>query len=244
MTTITSAEETSGSGVYETPASLLGSRMNLRTSPRKLITGIAAVGLFGLLAACKPVVGNLNDKTPPVISFTVGGHAVSANHPFHMGSTAQQVVATASDSGGVDSLETAIVNHFVCTAGGASDAETDSNPQALRGFDYSLDQHVYFAHRTTPDAFWPDTNNNGVNDPSEHNLRYNQLVVISEASIVQLSVDAYTPGSDCIMSDGTTHGVVSSDVLVITATATNARSEILSAPHSQGTTNTSITLTL
>lgn len=230
--------------MYEAAASPLRKDMTHHTSTRNIITGVAAIGLVGLLAACKPVVGNLNDKTPPVISFSVGGHPVTASHAYHMGATAQQIIATAGDSGGVDSLETAIINHFVCAAGGVSVAETDSNPQALRGFDYSLDQHVYFAHRTSPDAFWPDTNNNGVNDPSEHNLRYNQLIVISEASIVQLSVDAYKPGSDCLMPDGTTHGTVSSDVLVITATATNARSEILSAPKSQGTTNTSITITL
>jgi hypothetical protein len=218
--------------------------MNMSSNRTRLAAGATVLGLVGVLSACKPVVGNLNDKTAPAITFSVGGHNVVAGHTYHMGNTAKQIVTTATDSGGIDYIETAVVNHLVCTSGATHAAETDSNPQALRGFDYSLDQHVYFAHRTTPDAFWPDINGNGVNDASEHNWRYDQLGVTTEASIVQLSVDAYHPGSDCLMPNGTTHGTVSSNFLVITATAKNARSEILSAPVSQGTRNASITLTL
>ncbi|HEY4333100.1 MAG TPA: hypothetical protein VGM78_11045 [Ilumatobacteraceae bacterium] len=217
--------------------------MNITSNRKRLSTlGLAGLGVTVLLTACQPVVGNKNDHTPPKISFTIAGNTVPNNGSYDVFGVGYDVLVTATDQGGVDSVETAIENHFTCTAGGTSQDEVDSNPQALRGFDYSLDQHVYFAHRTAPDAFWPDVNNDHVEQTAERKLRYNQLIVLDEASIVQLSLDAYKVGSDCLMSDGTTHGTVSAGHLILTATATNVRSEVAGAPASQSTTTKYIEL--
>ncbi len=204
--------------------------------------GAAAAGITVLLTACQPVVGSKTDTTPPKISFSVAGNTVPNNGSYDVFGTAYQVVVKASDNGGVDSVLTSIENHFTCTAGSTSEDLTDSNPQALRGYDYSLDQHTYFAQRTTPDNFWPDHNNNHVNDAPDHKYRFDQLLLVDEPSIVQLSLDAYKVGSDCIMSDGTTHGSVTAGHIVIRATAKNVRSEVAGAPASQSTTTAFIEL--
>jgi hypothetical protein len=216
----------------------MSSMNNTASSLRKRLSTVtlAAAGITVLLTACQPVVGNKNDTTPPKISFSVAGNTVPNDGSFDVFGKGYDIVVTATDPGGVDTLETSIQNYFTCTAGGLSEDHTDQNPQALRGFDYSLDQHVYYGHRLAPDTFFPDHNGNHVNDVSDHKYRYNQLIVLDEASIVQLSLDAYKVGADCIMDDGTTHGSVTASHIDVVAVATNVRGEIAGAPVSQTTT--------
>lgn len=219
--------------MYSTPSKTLDNDMGICRTHKRIIAGAASLGLIAALSACRPVTGNLHDLTPPSINFSVNG--VAASGSVTLGGVGQQIVITATDTGGVESLETAIENHFICTAGASAVAESDTNPMSLKGYDYSIIEHAYLAHRTAPDDFWPDKNNNGVKDVSEHKLRYDQLIVIDDASLVQQSLDTYHSGADCLLPDGTTHGTVSGDRLLITATAKNTRSEIASAPASQST---------
>jgi hypothetical protein len=209
--------------------------MRTRSSHHKLLIGSVATVSLVALSACKPVVGNLSDQTPPKITFTVNGNTVPNNGSYDVFGIGYQVIIKATDSGGIESIETAIENHFTCTAGSVGAAETDTNPSSLKGYDYSIATHSYNAHRTSPDDFWPDVNNNHVKDVAERKLRYNELLVIDDKALVQQSFDAYADGAVCVMPDGTTNGTVSHDELTIRATAKNTRSEILSAPSSQST---------
>ncbi len=215
-----------------------------RHPSRRTIAGAAtAAGAVALLSACQPVPGNLKDTTPPAITFKVGGTAVAAGSTIHLGSAAKEIVITAKDGGGIESLFTSLENRFVCTHGSASITETDTNPASNKGYGYDISTHSYLAQRTAPDDFWPDVDHDGVKDASEHHLRYDELFVVQSKSIVQQSINAYTVGSDCLMADGTTHGTVTSSKLIVRATAVNTRGEILSAPTAQKRTVAKLTIT-
>lgn len=198
---------------------------------RTALFASVGAGAALLLSACEAVPGNLRDTSPPSITFTYGSTVVP-NGTTKLVNSAKQLLIKGKDSGGMESIETAIVSHVTCTRLGVHAHLSDTNPQSLKGYEYFMPDQVYYAHRTTPDGFWPDANNNGINDPSEHHLRYNELWIVDSKELVGQSFAANSLGEDCVMPSGKT-GTITDSYLEVTATARNTRSEIASAPLSQ-----------
>ena len=211
-------------------------------TPRRCLPVLAGAVVVAR-SACTPVVADHADTTPPTITWRLDGAVVAGGSTVHVSPAGVEVMLVGHDHGGMDVLEFAPENHITCTAGSVSQDQTDVNPQWLRGYDYSLDQHVYFGHRIAPDDFWPDVNHDGIEQTRERRLRYDDLVLGFARADVAIAVTIDAVGTACLLQDGTTPGTVTRSNVVLTASAQNARSEV-SGLTSQTTTTSTVTLTL
>jgi hypothetical protein len=180
-----------------------------------------AVPALALLGACQPVTGDPNDISPPAISFWVGDQTVAGGVTLAaLPPAGVRVVAT--DPGGMTSLDVTNIAVFDCLAVGRREVQS-AQLIDIPATQYDAAQHVY--HGPNGD-FWPDADGDGVNDPAEQALRYDQLLQDVDVEYLQ-SINGIE-GSPCTMSDGSA-GTSAVRYVLIEAYATNFRASIVAS---------------
>jgi hypothetical protein len=182
---------------------------------------LVAVPALALLVACQPVSGDPNDITPPTISFWVGNRSVAGGVTLaSLPPGGVRVVAT--DPGGMTSLDVTNIAVFDCLALGRREVQS-AQLIDIPATQYDVAQHVY--HGPNGD-FWPDADGDGVNEPAEFGLRYDQLMQDVDLEYLQ-SINGIE-GAACTMSDGSA-GTSAVRYVLIEAFATNFRASILAS---------------
>jgi hypothetical protein len=180
---------------------------------------LLAVPAFGLLVACQPVPGDPNDISPPAISFSVSDRPVAGGVSL-AGLPPTGVRVVASDPGGMTSLHLTNIVVFDCLARGRHEVQS-AQLIDIPATQYDELSHVY--HGPNGD-FWPDADGDGVNEPAEFGLRYDQLLQDVDREYLQ-SING-VEGQPCTMSNGTA-GTSTVRYVLIEALALNFRASIL-----------------
>jgi hypothetical protein len=200
-----------------------------RGRTRRGLLAVCAIVAVGGLAACRPVVGNANDKTPPRLSITIGGAAIEPAGNAIVATEGAPVIIVGHDDGGVDSLVSDLTVHYDCIAPGGQlalggDFEPFDDTTGSKRYEYSTETHLYHGTNALVTDFAPDPNNNGLVDGKEQFLRWNDLVITYDEGEIATALASHRTGSACSLSDGRV-GTAAAAFVIITAHATNTASE-------------------
>ena len=188
---------------------------------RRRIT-LLSTPILVALAACQPVVGDPNDNTPPAIRFQVAGATVAGLFP-HGDLPAEGVTVVASDPGGMTSLDVTNILVYDCVAVGRREVHS-AQLIDIPATAYSTASHSY--HSPSFGEFWPDTNTNGVNDPAEWVLRFDDLIQPVDFEYFQSWRGIET--LPCTMTNGTA-GTAIARHIIVEAYAVNHRGSIVAS---------------
>ena len=146
----------------------IGSALQLVMRLRPLL--VLAIPGLALLVACQPDDGDPDDTSPPDIRFQVGGQTVTGGVALNS-LPPDGITVVASDSGGMHSLDVTNIAVFDCLATGRREVHS-AQLIDIPATTYSDQTHTYHG---PSGEFWPDGNHDGINDPAEHALRFDEL---------------------------------------------------------------------
>ena len=178
-----------------------------------------AIPGLALLVACQPVTGDPDDTSPPGIRIQVGGQTVTGGVALNS-LPPDGITVAASDSGGMHSLHVTNIAVFDCLATGRREVHS-AQLIDIPATTYSDQTHTYHG---PSGEFWPDVNHDGINDPAEHALRYDELFQAVDVEYLQ-SINGIN-NSPCTMADGTA-GLSTVRYVIVEALATNYRGSIV-----------------
>jgi hypothetical protein len=188
--------------------------MRLRRLILLSVPGLAA------LVACQPVTGDVNDNSPPTISFRVAGQVVTSPQAFQS-LPEEGLTVVAADPGGMTSLHVTNIVVSDCVAVGRREVQSAQLIE-IPATAYSTTTHSY--QSPTFGEFWPDVDGDKVKDPSEFPLRFDELIQPIDLEYYQ-SINGIDSGP-CTMSDGSPGTAIVRQILV-EAYAVNFRGSIL-----------------
>ena len=187
----------------------------MRVRPHLLL----AIPGLALLVACQPVTGDPDDTSPPGIRFQVGGQTVTGGVSLNSLPPAG-ITVVASDSGGMHSLDVTNIAVFDCLTTGRREVQS-AQLIDIPATTYSDQTHTYHG---PSGEFWPDVNHDGINDPAEHPLRFDELFQAVDVEYLR-SINGIN-NSRCTMADGTA-GLSTVRYVIVEAHATNYRGSIV-----------------